>query len=259
MTATAFEKSIFALQQNDQRVWSLVVTLFGDMAQGTDDRISATQLAKITGILGIKPQATRVALHRLRKDNWLISEKSGRNSHYALSDFGRTQSMAASARIYGSFAPVADDWHVLVLPSKPLAARKTMAAGLVENGYVLLNNSVLLGHGVAPKQNQYLVLAGGDALVPDWVSALVFPKALNVELQNFTKTLQRVSKNLPADFTALETVALRVLIVHHWRKLVLRAPKMPLEIQPENWPEPECRALVRDILQQLKRPDIKTL
>ncbi len=259
MTATAFEKSRNILQQNDQRVWSLIVTLFGDMAQGTDDRISATQLAKITEILGIKPEATRVALHRLRKDGWLISEKSGRNSRYGLSETGRRQSASASARIYGNSLPESGNWHVLILPSGPLTTRNAMAKPLLENGYIALNTSVLLGSGPVPKQNEFLVLAGGNTPVPDWVSQQIFPKTMSADITGFSKRLQEAQQYLTIDFTPLETVVLRVLIVHHWRKIVLRFPEMPHELQPENWPEPECRALVHKILQQLKRPDLEAL
>lgn len=259
MTATAFEKSRSALQQNDQRVWSLIVTLFGDMAQAENDRISATQLAKITEILGIKPEATRVALHRLRKDGWLISEKSGRNSRYGLSEFGRSQSMAASARIYGETSAKSGDWHVLILPSKPLAARNAMAKPLLENGYKALNNSVLLGQGSAPEQDEFLVLAAGDTPVPDWVSVQVFSKSMAAEITSFSLRLQSAKKTLNTGFTPLETVALRVLIVHHWRRLVLRLPEMPDALQPKNWPEPQCRRLVHELLKQLQRPRLKTL
>ncbi|MCF6304937.1 MAG: PaaX family transcriptional regulator [Rhodobacteraceae bacterium] len=259
MTATAFEKSLDALQQNDQRVWSLIVTLFGDMAQGEQDRISASQLAKITDILGIKPEATRVALHRLRKTGWLISEKSGRNSRYALSEFGRAQSISASARIYGETMAKSGDWHVLVLPAKPLPARNAMAKPLLETGYVALNNSVLLGHGAPPEISEFMVLLGSDGPVPDWVKSLVFPAKLDLAFSEFIPHLQLVKQNLPADFTSLETIALRVLLVHHWRKLVLRVPDLPAGLLPRNLAEPQCRQLVCEILQQLGQPDLTGL
>jgi len=62
-----FNRCIEILAAGDRnRVWSLVVTIFGDLAQGTGDTLSMQTLARITEPLGVKPEALRVALHRLK-------------------------------------------------------------------------------------------------------------------------------------------------------------------------------------------------
>ncbi len=60
------------------RVWSMMVTIFGDLAQAPRDRIDGPLLTRLTDGMGIKPEAVRVALHRLRNEDWITSVKSGR-------------------------------------------------------------------------------------------------------------------------------------------------------------------------------------
>ena len=81
------------------RVWSLLVTVFGDLAP--DRPLNGPTLSAIMGEIGIKPEASRVALHRLRSDGWIASAKKGRTSLHALTAKGQSDSDAARQRIYG--------------------------------------------------------------------------------------------------------------------------------------------------------------
>ena len=62
------------------RVWSLLVTIFGDLALAKDARLSGASVNALTAAIGIKPEATRVASHRLRKEGWIESHRTGRQS-----------------------------------------------------------------------------------------------------------------------------------------------------------------------------------
>ena len=44
------------------RVWSFIVTIFGDLARHDDRYISSRTLNRLTAEIGVKPEATRVAL-----------------------------------------------------------------------------------------------------------------------------------------------------------------------------------------------------
>ena len=72
------------LKLGEVKVWSVLVTLFGDLAPGQTDHLAGPDVSRLVERLAIKPEALRVALHRLRKDNWIESSKSGRISHLSL-------------------------------------------------------------------------------------------------------------------------------------------------------------------------------
>ena len=106
---TAFEKALdILLSGKTPRVWSFIASIFGDLARNPDDELSAHLINKMTALIGIKPEATRVALHRLRKEEWITVRKLGRNSIYSLTTKGLLQSKIASQRIYGLDVQVGD-------------------------------------------------------------------------------------------------------------------------------------------------------
>jgi len=54
------------------------------------------------------------------------------------------------------------------------------------------------------------------------------------------------------------TVALRVLVVHHWRRLLLRHEDLAMEFFPAGWHGEDCRALVVKLLDRLEKPAFAT-
>ena len=49
----------------------------------------------------------------------------------------------------------------------------------------------------------------------------------------------------------LEAAAIRTLVVHQWRRLLLRHEDWPVEVLPEGWQGEVCRGLVHDTLRAL--------
>ena len=50
------------------RVWSLVITVFGDCVQHRGGAISTARLGRLLGRIGVEPGALRTALSRLGRD-----------------------------------------------------------------------------------------------------------------------------------------------------------------------------------------------
>lgn len=118
METTSFQRIASQFTESETpRVWSLMVTAFGELAQTPDAQISGALLRAICELIGVKLEAMRVALHRLRKDGWIESSRSGRTSSYSLTDWGRTQSADASPRIYAKDALVDRSWLILTNPA----------------------------------------------------------------------------------------------------------------------------------------------
>lgn len=56
---------------------------------------------------------------------------------------------------------------------------------------------------------------------------------------------------------AVEIVVLRSLIVHNWRRLVLRHPALPAAFVDQDWPGHQCHVLVADLLARFPRPKLQ--
>ncbi|TKZ22038.1 PaaX family transcriptional regulator [Shimia litoralis] len=258
-----FQDTIATLTYNrNQRVWSIIVTIFGDLARNPQDKISGAVLSRVTEPMGIRPEALRVALHRLRNDGWLISEKSGRSSLYQLSEFGRAQSNAASKRIYAQFVPEPDTWHVIVLAPANSTTRTKLEASYTENGYLLVTSGVLLGDGPAPCDlGDVFALTGSTPTVPDWLRNRIGSADMARSYADLEIALDQIDGSLghPADATPTQLAALRTVIVHNWRKALFAHPDLPDSFFPDGWRGLACRRKVAKILDSLERPSLQDL
>ena len=60
-------------------------------------------------------------------------------------------------------------------------------------------------------------------------------------------------------FGPVETAALRVLIVHGWRRIALKVPRLPDHVFPKPWRGPDCRQDMADLLARLPKPSMAAL
>lgn len=236
-----------------QRVWSLMISLFGDLAQGEGDVIDGPVLTAIMQLLQVKPEATRVALHRLRNDGWISSEKRGRISQHSLTPKGRAESVAASPRIYAQPCHDEDDWQLILLEAAAADSQIKMAAF----GFTSLTKRIYLGHSGTPAPAHVLRLSGDS--VPAWLPKQLEPEGLRNEYSALLEILSDLKVVVQGHLAPLETAVLRCLIVHNWRRLVLKHPSLPNRLVSPDWPGLPCHRLVTELLEQFPRPALRDI
>ena len=235
------------------RVWSLLVTVFGELAQDEGAQISGALLRHLSDLIGFKPEAVRVALHRLRKDGWIESRRQGRNSVYFLTDWGRAQSVAASPRIYAT-GPMADRaWLVVHEPGQVPQETGAEAAWLTSN--LLLTSRHIGGVDV------FVTPVTETTPLPDWMSR----KLCDDDMAELVRRLNAVlsgfdgQTDILAQLDPCQRAALRVLVVHDWRRIVLKTPRLPDFVFPESWAGASCRGKVARFLERLPRERLDVL
>ncbi|KEJ90715.1 PaaX family transcriptional regulator C-terminal domain-containing protein [Sulfitobacter donghicola] len=240
------------LELGGQRVWSLMVTIFGDLAQAQDNLIDGPTLSAIMNEMDVRPEAVRVALHRLRNDGWIMSQKQGRTRLHALTPKSRAESLTASARIYANPAlPKNANWQLVILETSASHSREKMA----KRGFVALLPRVYFGEADANPPLNALTIQGGQA--PEWLARQLLSQSLEDDYNALLPVLETVAQNLrEGTLDSLQVAALRCLIVHNWRRIVLRQPHLPASLLPENWVGYRCHVLVDQLLAQLPRPAI---
>ena len=253
-----FEASVAQLNDpQNLRVWSIIVSLFGDLAQKEGAQISGSALTRIITPMGIKPEAIRVALHRLRKDGWVESSRCGRASVHFLTKFGRSQSAAGTPRIYERHPPAPTDWHLLI--SEEGAGQATLDDVLLLPQYVAVNRHTALGHGKIPGNlDDLLAIEFSKISVPIWLKDRLFPEDLQEACDRLNTALQGI-KTPPTDLGPAQIATLRTLIVHRWRRIVLRHPGLPPIFHPASWSGEACRDRVFQLLDALPSPDLSEL
>lgn len=210
------------------RVWSLVITVFGDAVQHRGGAISTARLGRLLGRIGVEPGALRTALSRLGRDGWVDSERSGRLSHYRLSPSGLARFTEATSRIYAAprLTPVTD-WA--------LSSEGTPQTALALGGLWLSPAAAPLAEKPAFRLvGRITDLAPGlrDSLISaDHATAL---RRLDTDLDRLTV--------LAGD--PLTHAAARILLIHRWRRIVLRYPELPPEFLPSDLAGQDPRARV---------------
>jgi len=229
----------------DLRLWSLVITIFGDSVHPRGGVVAARVLGEITGRIGIRPGALRVALHRLAQDGWITRQRHGRLSYCRLTAAGRAEFGPAAARIYARTPALTGPWRLAALPAQPAEAREAAGRALGRAGFVALGPGLWLGAAQAgPPPGQAVVVEGRLESPPHWArEALAYP-GLVQEYARLALALATLEDAL-ADHAApapLDALALRTLCVHHWRRLLLRHADLPARFFPADWQGETCRA-----------------
>jgi len=199
------------------RVWSVLITIFGDAVVARGGSAPSVVLRSILDPLGIKPEAMRVALHRLVKDGWISREKAGRESHYRLSEKGVAEFLTATKRIYAKAPALKDPWKLVVLPQGADTQRADVASDLVAKGFVQLNSTTLLGHSDTPAaEAPALAVSGTIDRLPGWARTALAPEALESDYVDLEAVLSRLANTRVDD--PEDATALRILLVHQWRR-----------------------------------------
>ena len=256
-----FETAVAELTDpHDQRVWSIIVSLFGDMVQEPGAQISGRALTRIIEPMGIKPEAIRVALHRLRKDGWIESDRIGRVSHHMLTEFGRTQSAAVTPRIYARDSIPVDHWHLLIAEDGP--GTQVLEDVMLSDDYTPIGRNVAFGSGPVPDQADGLLeLEISPQAAPRWVQDRLCPQEVRSSCLALQDAVEHAAQARPEGWapTPLQSATLRTLLVHRWRRVVLRQPDLPPAFYPPDWVGSACRDGVFRLLDTLPRPTLMIL
>ncbi|MEH6830838.1 PaaX family transcriptional regulator C-terminal domain-containing protein [Sulfitobacter sp.] len=234
------------------RVWSLMVTLFGDLAQEHGSTIDGPTLSAVMAEMDIRPEAVRVALHRLRNDGWISSEMCGRTGLHALTATGHHETTQASARIYASPAPPSESWRLA------LTQDAATSDDMIARGFLTLLPRIYLGDVSTRAPSDALILEGTPA--PDWLRAEISPLMLDPEYAALLPILQKVEQTMQRGMlTPLQTAVLRCLLVHNWRRIVLRHPALPAALLPDDWSGHACHKLIDTLLARFPRPTLSVI
>lgn len=221
------------------RVWSLVVTVFGDAVQQRGGRIATLRLQHLLERVGIEAGTLRTALSRLSSDGWVLRDREGRNSFYRLSDSAKAEITAATVDIYAPRATA--DTREWVMASGDFPP---------DGGIKIAANTWLFPAGDLPDLSNYIRVSGTLA---------DFPKAARERIvsEAHRDALAALSNDIDAlkgvDFPPLDAMAARMLLIHRWRRVVLRFADIPPELRASNAILLNPRQAVADAYHQLSK------
>lgn len=226
------------------KTWSLVVTVFGDLAAQESDSLSGAQLRALFEVMAIKPDALRVALHRLSKDGWIVSERSGRNSHYRLSDIGVAETSRVWQQVYRPVNELSRQWYIAVLPEN-LPSSESRVIKLAAQTYIVEQDFLLeYTHAISfPLQ---------AASVPAWIGEKILKNGIGELSAALLSAFEKLPESV-LQMTDIQRVAIRILCIHQWRRIVLRDASMLHMQHYEHGQIRRCHDQIQLLLEHIPR------
>jgi phenylacetic acid degradation operon negative regulatory protein len=249
------------------RVWSLVITIFGDAIVPRGGQVPLSVLQEIMACLRVEPGALRTAMSRLAADQWVTRKKDGRNSLYALDEHGRHAFDLATRRIYAAGPPAWDGtWTVAIAPPGENGKNEARARDLAEAGFVEAGSGTWLRPETrrSPEADAaiegMLVFRQQPSRTPATVDNFWNLGETAHAYETFTKAMTQFGSALEGAIPPpLEAIVARTLLIHDWRRIVLHDPGLPEALLPTDWPGEHARQAARSIYAKLAQPSEKWL
>jgi phenylacetic acid degradation operon negative regulatory protein len=182
----------------------------------------------------------RTAMSRLVAEGLFERSKMGRNTFYSLSSSGRQAFSEAARKIYGAPCREWDGRFDLVLLEGSGVERADRRAQWQQSGYGVLTPDLLLGLGNrGVGSGLHLSAEAGAPQTARRLAARAWPlddiaarySRFNAMFGGAREALAR--RGSPDDLSCLVT---RILLIHEYRRIILRDPLLPLLLVPEAWP-----------------------
>lgn len=220
---------------------AFIVTIYGDVVVPRGGVLWTGTLIDLCAGVGINESLVRTAVSRLVAADQLAGERIGRRSYYRLRSSAVAMFNEAADLLYGPDRP-AQGWQVIHAPAlKPDDARHLRMGHM--GGPVFLRPDrgqapppgALVFHSASPK--------GETPLASFWdLSALS---------EGYDRFMALFAMLDPANLSPAQALVARLLLVHAYRMVLLRDPRLPAEHLPDGWNGAEARALFRTLYDAL--------
>ncbi|WP_105909887.1 phenylacetic acid degradation operon negative regulatory protein PaaX [Acinetobacter baumannii] len=256
---------------------SLISTIFGDSVLHRGGNISLASLIQLLELFGFNDRAVRTSVFRLVKNDWLCSDKIGRTSFYRITDSSRSTYLQAEQRIYNDQMKEWDHyWDLMLMSSLDTENKALLKKELEWLGFANISTNLMAYPGCNRIELQRLLV---DLNMSEQV--VVF-KAETLQLfNNSVDTIGRMLRtNWPIDelrqrylqfldifreigvllmqeneqLEPVQAFQIRTLLIHYYRRILLKDPALPLELLPTDWPAISARTLSMNIYKKVFEP-----
>ncbi len=254
------------LVHDPPRAKSLIVTVWGDALAPHGATVWLAGLIRLMASFGVNERLVRTSVFRLAQDGWLDAATVGRMSRYTLTREGRGRFDDAHRRIYSRPDDAWDGrWEWVLAEALPPARRAALREELAWSGFGAPTSALF----VRPVLGGRTWPAAVDA--PDLAAKLLFGTSADIAgrrslasavatawdlptlglsyrkfLQRFGAVIDRFRATRVAAHDPEQCFVVRTLLIHAYRRVLLRDPLLPAALLPLDWPGAAAYALCRD-------------
>lgn len=250
---------------------SIIITVFGDCVSQHGGSIWLGSLIRALAPLGINERLVRTSVFRLVNDGWLSVRKIARRSYYSFTDTGKSQFERVARRIYQATQLQWDNgWILVVLSSVPSEKKDELRKKLLWQGFGQLGHDLFAHHRFDNHSLDEILVETGvindvvvlQAEASDLPSRLAL-KALAQEKWGITELEEKYKRFLVIFRPVLDAIIktnkfdpevcflLRTLLIHEYRRILLKDHDLPIELLPSGWPGLNARNLTVNLYSRL--------
>ena len=244
------------LKREPSRTGSIIITVFGDAIVPRGGSVALATLLEFFAAIDIDSSVVRTAMSRLTADGWFERERVGRNSFYRLVQRERLTFDIATRHIYG---PPASDWtgrfELLLIANG--GDRDAAREALKNAGFGTPLPGVWVAPSGAPIPAEAKSAIRLEVSAEDDSGRRLLSESWPLErtadayrrfMESFEPLRGWIARN---GLSGIDAFTARILLIHQYRRGVLRDPLLPVALLPQDWPGGAARALCGEIYRGL--------
>lgn len=214
---------------------AFIVTLYGDVVVPRGGILWTGTLIDLCSTVGINESLVRTAVSRLVAASQLDGERVGRRSYYRLRRTAAADFQRAADLLYGPDRP-SRGWQIIHDPDlRPEDAGRQRLGHLGGNVFIRPDRGQMVRDGA-------LVFQAEAVAAPERMAAFWDLSALH---DGYARFLDLFGPLDPRALTDGQALMVRLLLVHAYRTVLLRDPRLPQDHLPPSWNGAEARGLFR--------------
>lgn len=260
-------------KQRPLRGGSLIISVFGDSISQHGGSVWLGSLIEALEPFGLSQRLVRTSVYRLIQEGWLDSTQVGRRSYYRFTEFGLRQYQKAARRIYAQSHQDWDGKWTLVLPAYVVdEQREQMRKELTWAGFGSLTNGVLARPGADRQsldetlqalnihEKAIVMTANTDDVLSqvalkDLAASCWSLDQLEARYVAFLEKFRPLQNDLPkeGELDPKSCFQLRTLLVHEYRRILLKDSDLPEELLPNDWAGKAAQHLTANIYRRVNK------
>lgn len=252
---------------------ALLLTVLGLYVRELGGWISVGRLIDLMGCVSVEAQAVRSLVARLKKSEFLVSEKRDGAAGYALSEYGLSVLAEGDQRIFSRAEHQESDWVIAVfsVPESERERRHALRSRLSWLGFATIASGTWVAPAHAAEAAQLVLkrdgldryvelfhadhLGFGDlhTLVGQWWDLNGIDARYEEFISAYEPLLTRWQQS-PEPHEQMEAFADYVRLLTSWRQLPYLDPGLPTVLLPAGWKSGAAAALFARLQAVLEAP-----